>query len=208
MVDGTVELRVHFEPNDRELALSLFGEPGLGVAVARMSVGGPKKPERLYGQYAKDLKLSGFCSRREVWECLGTDDQYRQWVQRQASAWSSTFDYTSDNEPRCEAAHVRRIATGAGMQLKNDYACIPLTHEEHRQQSEKGENIFSSASETGREWMERIRNKYVEAWAWEELKKHFGMESMADVPPRDLLEWARFFNLENFLPESYREVGP
>lgn len=175
----------------------------------------PKAPEtpkkRPYGMQAQALMLSGFFRAPEVWEALGTDEEFRAWVQRQPSAWSAEFsEYLDNGEGRCVAAHVSRIEYGRGHSHKPEYACIPLTDAEHKLQHAQGESAFSryredGTVESGREWFERMRIKYVQEWAWDTLKAKLGYSSMGDVPPEKIRAWAREFNVEHLLPKEYRE---
>ncbi len=42
---------------------------------------------------------------------------------------------------------------------------------------------------------------------WDALKKTLGAESMADVDPHHVWQWARFFNVERYLPHEYQATG-
>lgn len=168
---------------------------------------------RLYGDIASVLRRSGFCRAEKVWRALGTDEEFREWVQKQKSAWSGQQDWVDVlGEGRCEAAHVSRIEYGRGMSHKPEYACIPLTHAEHMNHHQYGESAFDdirddgTKDDLGRDWMERMRWKYVEQWAWDTLKATLGYESMADVPPSELKSWASKFDVEHLLPREYRDA--
>lgn len=159
-----------------------------------------------YGEQAKALKLSGFFRSPEVWRALGADDEFRAWVQRQPSAWSGEFSEYVNGEGRCEAAHVSRIEYGRGIGHKPEYACIPLTHKEHALHHAKGESVFSIKDTNGRQWMEKMRIKYVEQWAWETLRALFeGYDSMGEIPPGHIRGWALQASLSHLLPVEYRE---
>lgn len=114
----------------------------------------------------------------------GTDKQYREWVQRQPSAISGGFsEWLQDlGEWRNPACHVRR-AGKSGIAYKEQYACIPLTHAEHRTQHHSGElvclalHMTSTALEqlfagltdaqalpVAKDWFDRQRIKYLKAW--------------------------------------------
>lgn len=170
------------------------------------------KEKRPYGMEAKDLKLSGFFRRPDVWKAIGTDEQFRRWIREQPSAWSGEFDHDPNMEaaPSCEAAHVSRIEYGRGIGHKPEYACIPLLHAEHMQQHAIGESYFdrhddvTGQFESGRDWMERMRIHYVSAWAWQMLKEELGFESMADIPPPTIARWALQHGLQDFLPQIFQ----
>lgn len=198
----------------------------VGAAFARIEPNGIKpsvpapssaKRKTPFGSEARDLKLSGFLRVEAVWRALGTDAEFREWIQSQPSAWSGEFDYDPNltHDPACEAAHVSRLEYGRGMNLKPEYSCVPLTRKEHMNHHAKGESVFDLPEQrtdggfgvvSGRDWMERMRIKYVELWAWDRLKATLGYGSMSDVPPRLVREWANKFNVEQYLPQSYRDA--
>ena len=187
--------------------LPLVGSP-IGVAFAEIGKEIQERP-RLYGQQAKILKLSSFFRTPEVWKAIGTDKQFRAWIQMQPSALSSYFDET-DKGPRCEAAHVRR-AGESGTGYKADYACIPLTHEEHEYQHQHGEKaafekympgeLLAKSIDSEKAWFDRQRIFYVSKWAWDELKRQLGFDSWAEIPPNTLKTWADKHELT--LPSDY-----
>jgi len=155
--------------------------------------------EEDYGKIASGLYASGFFIAPPVLEKIGSDKQFRAWIQKQPSAISKDFSEWVDGEGRCEAAHVRR-SNEAGVSYKPPYACIPLTHDEHQLQHQEGETALKP-----REWFEKARNKYLIAWAKETLLKTLGnYEGFRDVPPELLKQWCDKHDLMNYLPTSYR----
>ncbi len=77
---------------------------------------------------------------QEAARSVGTDKEYLEWVRRQPSAISGKFsEWLEDiGEWRNPACHVRR-ANQSGIAKKPEFSAIPLTHEEHDDQSRKGE---------------------------------------------------------------------
>jgi hypothetical protein len=166
--------------------------------------------EKIYGYEARTLRLSGFCRCPAVWKALGTDEEFRAWIQKQPSAWSGEFSTYVDGEGRCEAAHVSRIEYGRGIGHKPEYACIPLTHKEHALQHAKGESVFSQTDKRGvliggREFFEKMRMKYVEQWAWETLRATLGYDSMGEAEPSVVRAWAVAHGVADLLPGKYPE---
>lgn len=89
----------------------------------------------------------------------GTDKQFREWVQRQPSCISGRFsEFLESGEGRCIAAHIRR-AKDSGTGYKAEYACVPLTHDEHLLQHQKGESVFG-----GKEFFDQQRLRYLKLW--------------------------------------------
>lgn len=89
----------------------------------------------------------------------GTDKQFRRWVNEQPSCISGQFSEWHDGIGYCEAAHVRLVKWGAGMGKKNEYACVPLTRSEHREQHQRGYEYFAPM-----DWWEEQSLKYLRLW--------------------------------------------
>ena len=197
LVDGTLRICIDVEPRDKTAFLTLFPEPGVPMAVAALKSPAEQKP--VYGAEAKQLRTSGFCRAPAVWRAAGTDAEFREWVQRQPSWLSGSFSEYVEGDGRCVAAHVRRVADGAGTGIKPEYACVPLTDAEHQRQHALGESALAPESE----W-EKARIQYVEDWCWDTIKHDLGKTSMAQVDPPALLEWAEARGVANYLPACYR----
>lgn len=156
--------------------------------------------EEDYGKIASSLYAAGFFLAPPVLAAIGSDKQFREWIQRQPSAISNEFSEYINGEGRCEAAHVRRSGE-AGTSYKPPYACIPLTHDEHQEQHQHGETALKP-----REWFEKARSKYLIAWAKKTLLIILGdYEGFREVPPEELRAWCERNDITNYLPNSYRE---
>lgn len=184
------------------LGLTRFYDQSARVVVRRVQDADGRDLKRNapkpYGEMAAALRRSGFFRIPEVWRAIGTDDEFRAWVRRQPSAWSGKFSEEVDGEGRCIAAHVRR-AGESGTAYKAEYACIPLTHEEHQAQHDGGESELG-----GKEWFDQQRIRTVEAWCWARLKSTLGYSSMGDVPPGEVMAWASEEGVGHYLPALYR----
>lgn len=204
LADGTLRVKIDVEPADKALFLRMFPDPGAPMAIAALKglPDRPAAPTVHYGAEAKLLRLSGFCRAPAVWRAAGTDDAFRAWIQRKPSWHSGKFSEYVEGEGRCIAAHVRRVADGAGTGHKPDYACVPLTDAEHKTQHAHGETALAPQAE----W-DKARIQYVEDWCWDAIKTALGKASMADVPPAELLAWAQKRDVANYLPECYRSAA-
>ena len=158
-------------------------------------------PVHPYGQQARELRLSGFFTVLDVLKAIGTDDEFREWIQRRPSAYSGDYSEWINGEGRCVAAHVRR-AGESGTAYKAGYACIPLTDAEHQRQHAEGETTLQP-----QEWWERQRNNYATAWAWEKVRMVLNVNSMGDLPPEELYRWAADKGIEKYLPAAYQPVN-
>lgn len=204
MADGTLraEIDIH-DGESRQFYLQHFSDPGIHVAIAKIaatSVPEENEPEADYGQYAKALRLSDFMRSPTVWAALGTDSEYLDWVRNQPSAFSGRLmrDEITGKE-YCIAMHVRRAGSGAGTGIKPRYSAIPGTHEEHELQHQKGETALAP-----REVWEKKALDHVTRWAWEKLREVFEVESMREVHPQAICEWAFANNCFSLLPEVIR----
>lgn len=235
MADGSIRIAVDFGEQESRQAMKLLCEVGAAVAIARLTdataepddQGRTQDPspdddeasegKALYGQQAKELRLSGFFLRPEVWKAIGRDAQFREWIQKQPSCLDGESDWITEiGEGRCEAAHVRR-AGESGTGFKGSYACVPLTHGQHAvYQHQRGEvhalNTFRPMDLgpwiplNAEAWFDEQRIKYVKDWCWQKLKADLGFDSWRDVPPNVLREWADDVGVVGYLPSCYRDL--
>ena len=130
---------------------------------------------------------------------LGTDKQYREWIQRQPSAYNGLFGEYVNGEGRCIAAHVRR-AGESGTGYKAPYACVPLTDAEHQLQHREGESAFPG----GAEWFDKRLAEYKSEWAHERLRAALGVASLKAASAGSLRSWAAKNDLLGTLPLALR----
>lgn len=206
MADGTLRVTIDLNPGDAVGAFTAFGAPGSAVAVARLTdtvaveANRPGKPAKgPFGKYAQALVRSGFFRVPDVWENVGTDEEYLEWVRKQKSACSGERDLDPDTgELYCVAAHVRHVEHGSGTAIKPSYSAIPLTDMEHRTAHQNGDSTIGP-----REWWDKERVKYVSQWAYETLKKNLNYESYTDIAPHKIRSWCEFRGLERYLPNEF-----
>lgn len=183
----------------------------------------PSVDEKPFGKEASQLYRNGFFYVPAVLEAIGTDAEFLDWIRAQPCAITGKRDYHKDEATgivteRCDPAHVRRIANGAGVAEKPPYSAIPLVHAFHDMQTRDGEKVFApqcdgydvnvttrgEAAAMGKEWMEKKRNEYVVKWASTTLAEYFKQPSMGFVTPTELRWWAKEHNISQYLPEAYR----
>lgn len=204
MADGTPRAIIDLHCKLEEAA-RIVGEPGQTLALARlteeaaqstlMHVHAPRESRaQPYGEQAKALKLSGFFRVPEVWHYVGSDMQFLGWLKGRRCARNDAMCFGD-----VVAAHVRRIADGAGTGIKPEYSAIPLCDAHHRLQHQHGESAIG-----GKEWCDAQRIKYVEAWAWDQFKFLFGVQSMADLDPARVRNVLGPHPIARYLPEAYR----
>lgn len=180
------------------------------VAVAFAEVeqdGTPKKPDeketKPFGKYAAELYRLGWFFNSKVLEAIGSDEEYLAWIEKQECCASPPITgkpHHHVHDGDVVAAHVRRVADGAGTGIKPKYSAIPLCHGHRSLQHQNGESAIG-----GKAWCDDQRDKHLVEWARRRLAEHFGVKSMGYVPPDQLRAWAIERNLEGTLPACYRE---
>jgi hypothetical protein len=169
-------------------------KPGLVDSVPRKQ----KEPDLApYGEAAKLLRLSGFCRKPEVWRALGKDADFLAWLRSQPCA-APRMGAPGPCAGDIVAAHVRRIANGAGTGIKPPYSAIPLCDHHHREQHAAGESCLAP-----RDVWDATRMRAIESWAWERLRGALGVSSMAEADPVAVRRWAESHNVTGLLPDGY-----
>lgn len=154
----------------------------------------------LYRMEAQALYLSSFLRTPKVWRAMGTDAEFRAWVEQQGCAAAGNHPVPCNGD--IVAAHVRRIALGAGAGIKPEYACIPLCDRHHGLQHQHGEAVLGTPG-----WWDGLRIRNIHEWGWSVLKAQLRVDSMADAPPAAVRAWAESREIGQFLPRAYRETA-
>lgn len=204
MADGTPRITIDIDASLLDLAM-LGLEPGTPLAVARLTQEAAQQDAQKqmteksegYGEYYAKLTRDGFFWNPHVLGCLGTDGEYRAWIQLQPSIVSKQFSEYVNGEGRCVAAHVRRVANGSGTSIKPKFACVPLTDAEHQLQHNKGESHFAG----GQAFFDRKRAELCLAWAKVKLYDAFNVDSLKDIPPDVFADSMIELGAGKFLPK-------
>ena len=157
----------------------------------------PKEETKLFGKYATELYRLGWFYNPVVLSNIGSDEEFLTWVEQQPCCIPESPHL---HEGDIVAAHVRRIADGAGIGIKPAYSAIPLCNRHHQIQHNQGEVAIG-----GKGWCDKQRQNFLKEWASSTLAKKLDYSSMGMVPTDELLTWARKHNLEGTLPSCYRE---
>jgi len=214
--DGGLAVKIVIAAAHKERFRTTWPTPGMPAVLARAdpetgrrrlvetAAGGAPAEPAPFGRFARVLRIhTPFMLARKVWEIVGSDDDYLEWVRHQRCAKCKfTPHWEMSDWIGCEAAHVRRISDGAGVALKPAYSAIPLCHTDHAEQHHVGEAILG-----GKEAVDRARIKHVQDWVWYQLKKTLGFEHMSEVPPAVLVAWARERGIVDTLPDVYLEAA-
>lgn len=132
-------------------------------------------------------------------DAVGTPEEYVAWVQTQPSVVSGEWsEVLESGEGRCIAAHVRRVADGAGTGIKPPWMVVPLTDAEHRMQHEGGEIAPLRAAGIAqpdwtaadvRLWWETAATEHRARWVEARILSLLGCESWTEVDPEVLRAW-------------------
>lgn len=199
LADGTLVLEVSIEPNDASDAFGLFGSPGTPVALARLTQEAAQ--ERLqretitseYGHAYQILYRHGWFLNPRVAPALGTDAEFLAWLCNQCCAFEC-----EDCAGQIVAAHVRRIANGAGIGIKPPFSAIPLCDGHHHIQHQQGESALGGADKFDRLWA-----GYLTQWIKERLYKRFGVGTLALVSPQDFINEMTRLGIADTLPREF-----
>jgi len=207
--DGSLAVRVLIAPTDKQTFMKLLPDVNLPIFIARETqesaqVGLQEQTIQAYGEHAKALMLhSDWMGNPKVWEQIGTDEEYLEWCRHQKCAHCGKAPHWEmETLVLNEAAHVRRVANGAGTAIKPPYSAIPLCHEDHGKQHQHGEDTIG-----GKDKVDKMRLEHVKRWAWERMREIFGVESMREVAPAILYSWASERGIERHLPLCYRSAA-
>lgn len=207
--DGSLAVRILIAPTDKQTFMRLLPDVNLPIFIARETPesaqqGLQNQAIQTYGEFAQELRLhSNWMGNPEVWRHLGTDDEYLEWCRNQKCAHCNRVpEWEMDTLALNEAAHVRRVANGAGTAIKPPYSAITLCSGCHRDQHQRGEDAIG-----GKDKVDKLRLDSVKEWAWQRMRVAFGVESMREVAPVTVLAWAQHRGLDRYLPRSYREAA-
>lgn len=199
LADGALRITVDLPETETQHFHSLFPAVHCEVAIA------PLRPVQMaasqttdYGKQAQELRLSSFLGQMAVWKATGTDAEFLAWVRTQKCVARSG----KPCDGPIQAAHVWRLKDDFGKGIKGDYAAVPLCAFHHRLHHQETEDAIG-----GREYMEKKRYDIVTAWVWSVIKDDLLVASMRDAEPAKVLAWCQKRHIEQYLPESYREVA-
>lgn len=217
--DGGLAVKLLVNPAQKRLFRTLWPRPGMAAVLVRedpesgrqrmIDAAAAASPPAKFGELARALRTSGFMLSRDVWRAVGPDSAYLGYIrQLKCAKCKWTPHWENDAFVPCEAAHVRRIESGAGTSLKPDYSAIPLCPNRigvegcHARQHREGERFLGS-----KEHLDRLRLHYVQDWVWAALKAQLGYEHWSQVPPSTLVAWAEEHGVVDKIPDVYfREI--
>lgn len=208
--DGSLAVRILIAPTDKQTFMKLLPDVNLPIFIARETMDSAqsdlqqKTVQASFGDFARELMLhSDWMGNPKVWQMIGTDEEYLEWCRNQKCAHCSKApEWEMDTFIASEAAHVRRVANGAGTAIKPPYSAIPLCSGCHKEQHRVGEDAIG-----GKDKVDKMRLDHVKRWAWESMRQIFGVESMREADPVAVLTWAKDHGIERHLPGSYRAAA-
>lgn len=200
LADGSLRITVDLPETETQHFHGLFPAVHCEVAVAPMRPVqmAASQTKGLYGEQARELRLSAFFGYHDVWRAVGSDDQFLAWVRTQKCVARSG----QPCDGPIQAAHVWRLKDDFGKGVKGPYAAVPLCAFHHRLHHQETEDAIG-----GRPYLEEKRYATVVAWCWVTMKKDIGVESMADAAPALVVAWCQKRGVEKYLPKDYREAA-
>jgi hypothetical protein len=144
------------------------------------------------------LWLSSFLRSPVTWKSTGTDEAFLNYLRGQPCAFCNNYNLDESGRAGTEAAHVRRIANGAGVGIKPEYSAISLCRDHHRLQHNEGESALGD-----NEWWQKKRIQALRAWVWDTMKREIGVESMKQATKQDVWQWADEKKIAYLLPGEF-----
>lgn len=173
------------------------GEGGSGDAAPPAPVNDNDKGQ--HGNYYTVLHKIGWFFNPAVWRAVGTDEQFLAWLRTQPCC-ASRLGVTGriyECHGDVVAAHVRRIASGAGTGIKPQYSAVPMCDAHHRLQHERGESAFG-----GMEWFDKQRAAHLVNWIKSILYQKLNTDSLAKVHPAVFEDLINSIGIGHTLPRS------
>lgn len=160
-----------------------------------------KQEKGPHGKFAAQLFRSQLFKMPEFWRLVGSEDSYERWLRQQKCAVTGRTHKDPDTGiEKCEVAHVRSVNWGAGIAKKPAYFAIPLHHDQHEMQHNKGMGYLWRSAHYGNRylapelgfpvhsemdaikgWFVHLAHKYIKLWIKYSIKKHLGVRSLSDV---------------------------
>ncbi len=158
------------------------------------------KRDPLTGTIMAHFYKTGFFQSPKVLKVMGLDSEFLQWLRRQVCWHCGKQDVGEDGSFYVQAAHVRRVAQGAGTGVKPPYSAIPLCSACHSIQHAVGESGIAP-----RDWWDANAAKARQEWGHEMLREKFGVKSISAEVGVDLLWlWLQDRDLHRYVPAKVR----
>lgn len=147
----------------------------------------PNRASGAHKEAAKSLQLSGFFREPLVWNALGGETSYKTWLLERPCA-------VTYPEECCDIGHPATIPNSSFKQ----YTYLPICKAHNKILSS---NILAIG---GKHALESKRSILLVDWATQTLCKNLHSNSLSDLPPQKVKEWAALNNVEMLLPKKYQ----
>lgn len=207
LADGTLRLQVDVHQTDSKVALELLCEVGQTVAVAALADSDAGEVEEVAayqenecdnsaGKLMQALYRGGWFHAPKVLAALGKDAGYLQWVRQQERCQQCNNPGTE--EAPIQAAHYRKVGSGAGTGVKPPFSAVSLCSTCHATQHAKG---YSALAPVG-VWEAWVASTKA-GWGHQRMRDIFETESMTAVPAQYVVEWALEHELNALIPQEF-----
>lgn len=202
--DGTVSLMIKIDPADSRSFLAVSPDAGGTLFIApglrELPAYDPLSLTVDYRDSVFKLAESDFFSHPGTWDATGSDDDFLSWLRDQKCWLRQLPGHVCAGQ--VVAAHVRRIARGAGMAIKPKFSALPLCDRAHKNQHQHGESAIG-----GKERLDRASMLYVRQWCARTILAALNHENWCHVPPAKLRTWASNHSVNHLLPAEYRRAS-
>lgn len=172
------------------------GVDGSGDAVEEHKAPAASSEKGPHGEFWRHLHQFGWFYNPAVWKAVGSDEQFREWIRTQPCA-ARRLDTNYMCVGDVVAAHVRRVANGAGTGIKPPYSAIPLCDNHHQLQHKMGEEAMG-----GKEWFDKQRGEHLAAWVKSRIYTMMNTDSLTKISPLEFGVFCDSLGIRHTLPRS------
>ena len=148
------------------------------------------KREKSFKKMNEALQFGEFLQRREVLTALGSEDDFKAWLEKQIIC-----SHYEDGDPCKNRAEV----------MESDFLPTPFNYLpvcEHDFASLQDSAQF----EENRRYYEMKHHLLLKQWALQVLSEKFSADSKGEPDPKMVIEWASGKNLSRYLPVKYNAI--
>lgn len=156
-----------------------------------LSIPLPFKKNTRVGEFkasAKVLQISDFFKNEKIWDILGGEASYNEWLKDRPCCAAVSPECTLIGKP----------VNVLGSFYKN-YTNLPLCEHHYK------EALSDINSIGGKQLLGHKRMILMMEWVVEEFCKQLGKPSLSDISPNDILDWTLLNQVDNLLPVKFKD---
>ena len=194
LADGSLRVQIEVDAQYKEMFFRYMPDVDVAVALVPLSAdkvppsgGQPGKEEETLSVIGQLYKYGWFNNQHNL-QALGTDHAYLTWLRTKKCVHCG-------QSPPSQAAHVRRIAEGAGTGIKPTHCAVPLCAECHLEQHQQGESAIGGKDKTDQR-LARFRSE----WGHIQLRDIFDVDSTKEITITEFVKWAEEEGIGKYIP--------